>query len=43
MPLDKAITLAKLDWRDLLMSAGFGHDVNQHMIWYQEQMNSDDG
>jgi hypothetical protein len=33
---------AQTDWRDLLMSAGFGHDANQHMAWYQEQMDSDD-
>jgi hypothetical protein len=26
--LRKAIKLAQTDWRDLLMAAGFGHDVN---------------
>jgi hypothetical protein len=31
--LREAIELAKTDWRDLLMSAGFGHDVNAHKAW----------
>ena len=31
--LRKAIKLAQTDWRDLLMAAGFGHDVNAHKIW----------
>jgi hypothetical protein len=31
--LRKAIALAKLDWRDLLMSAGFGYDVTEHQRW----------
>lgn len=32
--LDRAIALAKADWRDLLMAADFGHDVEQHNKWY---------
>lgn len=28
------IDLAKTDWRDLLMAADFGHDVNAHLHWY---------
>jgi hypothetical protein len=31
--LRKAIQLAKSDWRDLLVSAGFG-DVNAHKTWF---------
>ena len=31
--LREAIALAKTDWRDLLMSAGFGTDVNAHKHW----------
>ena len=31
--LRKAVELAKLDWRDLLVSAGFGDDVNAHLKW----------
>jgi hypothetical protein len=30
--LSKAIELAKLDWRDLLVSAGFD-DVDAHIHW----------
>jgi hypothetical protein len=33
--LDTAIKLAKTDWRDLLMSAGFGEDLNAHEKWYK--------
>ncbi len=28
-----AIRLAKEDWRDLLMAAGFGYDVKAHRKW----------
>lgn len=31
--LEHAIALAKTDWRDLLMEAGFGHDVRAHERW----------
>ena len=31
--LRQAIEEGKTDWRDLLMSAGFGHDVNAHAEW----------
>lgn len=34
--LQRAIDLAKLDWRDLLMAAGFGHDVSAHKSWWPE-------
>ena len=34
---DQAIALAKRDWRDLLMAAGFGEDVNAH-AWLPKQM-----
>jgi len=29
-----AIALAQTDWRDLLVSAGFGHDVRLHELWW---------
>ncbi len=29
-----AISLAQLDFRDLLMSAGFGYDVEAHLSWF---------
>ena len=28
-----AIDLAKVDWRDLLMEAGFGEDETAHLSW----------
>ena len=28
-----AAELAQLDWRDVLMAAGFGEDVNAHLKW----------
>lgn len=31
--LREAIELAKIDWRDLLMAAGFGHDTSAHLSW----------
>ena len=31
--LRQAVALAKADWRDLLMSAGFGEDVAAHNRW----------
>jgi hypothetical protein len=31
--LRQAIELAKTDWRDLLMGAGFGEDVTEHQRW----------
>ncbi len=31
--LDRAIALAQADWRDLLMAAGFGEDVEAHRAW----------
>jgi hypothetical protein len=31
--LREAVRLAQTDWRDLLMAADFGHDVNAHQRW----------
>jgi hypothetical protein len=36
--LDRAVALAKSDWRDLLMAAGFAQDVNAHASWLPERM-----
>jgi hypothetical protein len=36
MSLESAINLAKTDWRDLLMAAGFGNDLNAHKTWAHE-------
>jgi hypothetical protein len=32
--LRRAIRLAKVDWRDLLLAAGFANDVEAHTRWY---------
>ena len=32
-----AIELAQTDWRDLLMSAGFGYDPEKHYQWYNNR------
>lgn len=31
--LRRAVQVAKEDWRDLLVAAGFGHDVRAHERW----------
>jgi hypothetical protein len=31
--LRSEIEAAKIDWRDTLMAAGFGHDVSAHKQW----------
>ena len=31
--LKSAIELAKIDWRDVLMNAGFGDDTKKHKKW----------
>jgi hypothetical protein len=31
--LEEAIKLAQTDWRDLLVAAGFAHDVEAHLNW----------
>lgn len=33
---EKALRLAKADWRDLLMAAGFGEDLMAHELWMPE-------
>lgn len=37
---EKAIELAKIDWRDLFMAAGFGYDVEAHNKWYEQIIKS---
>jgi hypothetical protein len=34
--LSQAISLAKTDWRDLLMSADFGDDPRAHEHWFSD-------
>ena len=35
--LREAVELARIDWRDLLMGAGFGYDVHAHEKWIPER------
>src|SRR5687768_7883605 len=35
--LDEALQLAKTDWRDLLMAAGFGESLTGHQAWLPTQ------
>lgn len=37
---DRAIRIAKADWRDLLMDAGFGDAEDAHETWYAETTRS---
>jgi len=34
--LQRAIDLAKIDWRDVLVAAGFGSDVTAHKAWWPD-------
>jgi hypothetical protein len=36
--LDEALRLAKVDWRDLLMDAGFDEDVTAHEHWLADDL-----
>jgi len=38
--LHRAVQLAKVDWRDLLMAADFGHDVKAHEKWAQSLLDA---
>lgn len=33
-----AVDQTNWDWRDLLMGAGFGHDIKAHINWAQDQL-----
>jgi len=34
----EAASLARLDWRDVLVAAGFGYDVEAHLKWMDEEI-----
>lgn len=34
--LRKAIDLARMDWRELLMAADFGYDIRAHEAWARD-------
>ena len=39
-PWDTWFELAKLDWRDILMAADFGHDTTAHIRWKRKVLTS---
>ena len=39
---DSAFELAKTDWRDLFMAAGFGCSANEHNNWYRNLVSSNE-
>ena len=32
--LRRAVEIAQIDWRDVLVAAGFAHDVRAHEVWF---------
>ena len=34
--LTRAVEIAQTDWRDVLVAAGFGHDVRAHLAWFPD-------
>jgi hypothetical protein len=40
--LEKAVALANTDWRDALMGAGFGHDLQAHRQWQAQALRNGD-
>lgn len=38
--LREAVALAQTDWRDLLVAAGFAHDVDAHARWWPPRRRS---
>jgi hypothetical protein len=40
--IEKNVALANLDWRDLLMSSGFGEDLAAHKRWQKHALRSKD-
>jgi hypothetical protein len=32
--LERHVAVARTDWRDVLVAAGFGHDPLAHLAWY---------
>lgn len=37
---NKAVAIAKQDWRDLLVWAGFANDVKAHQTWAKQKLES---
>jgi hypothetical protein len=34
--LRRAVEIAQIDWRDVLVAAGFGHDTRAHEFWFPD-------
>lgn len=34
----RGITIAKIDWRDTLVAAGFGHSLSEHVRWAEQYL-----
>jgi hypothetical protein len=39
----EAAALAQMDWRDVLMAAGFGSDLEAHIGWAEKTLNRASG
>ena len=39
--LRRAVEIANVDWRDVLVAAGFGHDPRAHELWFPAPRKSD--
>jgi hypothetical protein len=35
--LERAVEIAKFDWRDVLVAAGFANDLTAHSAWLNDQ------
>jgi hypothetical protein len=40
--IKKSVSFANLDWRDLLICAGFGENLLAHKVWQQNAIKSHD-
>ncbi|MEQ1751607.1 MAG: hypothetical protein ABL974_19450 [Prosthecobacter sp.] len=40
---DSVFELAKIDWRDLFMAAGFGYTATEHLKWYESMFPNEAG
>ena len=39
--LRQAVQIAGIDWRDVLVAAGFGHDLRAHERWFPAETQSE--
>lgn len=36
--LERAVAIANIDWRDVLVAAGFGSSLSAHLDWFDDQV-----